>query len=300
MKNPITLLLILFVSFTIVKAQTNTMDTQKNTVIGDASFETIYVYTVNTARINQNMTSYQNKYKQEIYTTILQGNNTVSKFWDYNLFKKDSILYSGTKNTATPDEIKKLNYLYNYKIEYLFLPVIIKNYPENAITATDEITPNDYLYREKKSKLDWKLKEDTSTVCGYRCYKAITKYGGREWIAWYSPEIAVSDGPWKLFGLPGLILKAQDATATHTFEAISIRQSERTIYLANNALRINTDRKTFIETKNKYENNPTPANNIPMDQISSFEVMRRGELTLINGKRAIMKRSTVYSPLELE
>lgn len=298
MKKAITLLLLLTPVFiTYINANINELDTLKNNKVGTASFEVIYNYTVKTTSYGLNQLSPQNK--QELYTVILQGNNSASKFWDYNLFKRDSLILYGNDG-VTEDDIKRLNYLYNYKVKYLFMPIILKGYLGNAVTVVDEITPNDYLYKENTIKLDWELKKDTMTICGYKCYKAESTYGGREWIAWFTPEIAVSDGPWKLSGLPGLILGAYDKTESHDFEAISIRPSNRVFYLEKNALRINTDRKKFIENKNKFENNPAPANNVPMNQINSLEVMMGGEITLINGKRANMKRTNTYSPLELE
>jgi hypothetical protein len=35
-------------------------------------------------------------------------------------------------------------------------------------------------------------------------------FKGREYIVWYAPSIAYAEGPWKLGGLPGLILEAYD------------------------------------------------------------------------------------------
>lgn len=54
---------------------------------------------------------------------------------------------------------------------------------------------------------------------GYKCRKARLKYGGREWTAWYPPDLPISSGSWKFHGLPGLILKADDTTGMHRFEA---------------------------------------------------------------------------------
>lgn len=49
-------------------------------------------------------------------------------------------------------------------------------------------------------------------------------FRGRTWTAWYAEQIPIDAGPWKLHGLPGLILKSTDNSATHDFEAIIVRK----------------------------------------------------------------------------
>jgi len=46
------------------------------------------------------------------------------------------------------------------------------------------------------------------TIVGQQCLMAKTRFRGREWTVWYAPEVGIPLGPWKLAGLPGLILKA--------------------------------------------------------------------------------------------
>jgi GLPGLI family protein len=70
----------------------------------------------------------------------------------------------------------------------------------------------DYYYvKEKKSVINWKLEKETKKIGNYTCHKAIGTLRGREYIAWYAPTIPVPYGPWKLQGLPGLILEAYTA-----------------------------------------------------------------------------------------
>jgi len=193
-----------------------------------------------------------------------------------------------------------LNERYYTKVKYLFAPVILKNYPKEKITVTDDIIPEDYIYEENKVDRKWALQDGTLKVCGYECNKAVATFGGREWTVWYAPEITISDGPWKLYGLPGLILKASDATETHTFEAISIRKSDRPIYLDKNITQLKISRNQFIKNKNKFEEDPM--SNIPMTQIKSVGVYKDTNLIMINNKRtsARVSNKIKYFPLELE
>ena len=83
---------------------------------------------------------------------------------------------------------------------------------------------NMYRYEEPMKSPEWEIEPVRGTVAGYNCQKAKARFRGRDWSVWFTPEIPVSDGPWKLWGLPGLILKAEDAEKQYVFECIEIRQ----------------------------------------------------------------------------
>lgn len=63
---------------------------------------------------------------------------------------------------------------------------------------------------ENISDIDWQLHEESKQLGSFLCKKATCKFRGREWTVWYAPQIPVNHGPWKLQGLPGLILEAYD------------------------------------------------------------------------------------------
>lgn len=270
------------------------LESQKSTFIDKTQIECIYKYIVNAPLRN----TQGNEKLTEIYNTILQANGSVSKFWDWHSFKKDSIIYA-SKEELTADSIDKLEWKYNLKVKDLFVPVILKNYPQSKLTVTDEITPNDYIYEEDKANIDWVLKDDTMTVCGYLCYKALALFGGREWTAWYAPEISISDGPWKLYGLPGLILKAEDSTGVHAFNAIAIRHSNRPIYLNKNILQIKTKKEEFIKNKKEFEEDPEKSLS-SSPQITDITILKDLNILLVDGKRASINPQRAYSPLELK
>ncbi len=75
---------------------------------------------------------------------------------------------------------------------------------------TKERLFNNYLVEEQAPKIDWKITSDTLTLSGVSCQKAVTFFKGRNWIAWFAPEMPFLSGPWKLNGLPGLIIEAYD------------------------------------------------------------------------------------------
>lgn len=72
---------------------------------------------------------------------------------------------------------------------------------------------------------------ETDTVLGYLCQKAEAEFRGRKWYAWFSMEIPYNFGPWKLGGLPGMILKAEDSEKLFSWVAVGLQQPEnRYIY----------------------------------------------------------------------
>lgn len=74
---------------------------------------------------------------------------------------------------------------------------------------------------------NWKLVNETKVINTIKCKKAEVTFKGRNWIAWYSPEIPLPYGPYKFSGLPGLIIKITDDKGEFDFELIkSISESK--------------------------------------------------------------------------
>lgn len=102
---------------------------------------------------------------------------------------------------------------------------IYKNYPEGCVTERRYFDGDRHIYEEEWEKPQWEITDSVKTVIGYECFKAVCNYRGREWTAWFAPEIPIQDGPWKLCGLPGLILEAYDSHHDYSFTATGLRQN---------------------------------------------------------------------------
>ena len=85
-------------------------------------------------------------------------------------------------------------------------------------------------YEEKWRGQEWTLQEDTASFLGHQCQKAICRWRGRDYIAWFAPDIPVSRGPWKFGGLPGLIMKIYDVDSLYVFEAVAIEKGNFPIW----------------------------------------------------------------------
>jgi GLPGLI family protein len=70
--------------------------------------------------------------------------------------------------------------------------------------------------------INWILFNDKKTIAGYTCYRAEAQVRGRHFTVWYTPQIPISGGPWKLHGLPGFILSGTDKERKVIFEFDSI------------------------------------------------------------------------------
>lgn len=112
-------------------------------------------------------------------------------------------------------------------------------------------------YAEPKSEQQWKIVEDSAqTILGYECIMATMDYHGRKWKAWFTPEIPVSDGPWKFCGLPGLILLAKDNDNLFNFTAIGLENVDMEmphIYMKDDYSEV--DRKSALRDNEQYRAN---------------------------------------------
>lgn len=114
----------------------------------------------------------------------------------------------------------------NYKGESSLL---YKNRKKNRIIAIDGNDWEMYKCTEEVLPQTWEFLPDTLTVLGYACQKAVTTFRGRKYEVWFTPEIPINEGPWKLYGLPGLILKADADNGLFLFEAIGLENLEKKV-----------------------------------------------------------------------
>jgi len=89
------------------------------------------------------------------------------------------------------------------------------------------------LTKEEGNKINWKIMDEFKRISEFKCQKAIGFFRGREYTAWFTSEISVPFGPWKLHGLPGLILEAYDTDQMIYVVAKSITQNIDNISLSD-------------------------------------------------------------------
>lgn len=132
---------------------------------------------------------------------------------------------------------------------------VAKNFKNGSERVYDSWADEKGWYDEPLNEIQWTISDSTANVLGYECVMAQTDYHGRHWTAWFAPEIPLPDGPWKLCGLPGLVLRAESGD-DFLFEAKSIEKSDNVIppvYSPDNYSKI--DRRRALADEDYYRNN---------------------------------------------
>ena len=83
-----------------------------------------------------------------------------------------------------------------------------------------------YETEQSPEKINWKITNETLTLEGIQCKKAFADFKGRKWTAWFAEELPFISGPWKLIGLPGLILQAHDENKEVMFDFAGMEKVE--------------------------------------------------------------------------
>ena len=142
---------------------------------------------------------------------LIIKNNQESSYASENTYKQDSIRRLVKEGVLTAQEVMNDSHPKTGLNHF-----VQKNYSGQSMTIANLIALDNYIYNQK-NELFWQLSSDTLTIKNYFCNKATTTYEGRDYIAWYTTEIPISDGPYKFWGLPGLIIKIYDTENEYTF-----------------------------------------------------------------------------------
>ncbi|MDE7346656.1 MAG: GLPGLI family protein [Muribaculaceae bacterium] len=169
---------------------------------------------------------------------------------------------------------------------------VVKSISDNTLRYYDSAALDKYVYEETSEEWAWEILDSTKNILGYECVKATTDFHGRKWTVWFSPKIPLSDGPWKLGGLPGVILEASTDDNKYSFVATGIQQTSKIIvpvYLADDYEK--TDRKSFLKAKRAFLNNP----------LGSLSAQMGGDITISgNSGEPIFAASDVVDLIETD
>jgi GLPGLI family protein len=210
---------------------------------------------VGTYRITYQLDSTNSAKRTEILYLLL--GKTLSKFESRGELAADSILaFYETVPVSQADasiSTSQLITLTRSRFHY----TIYKLAASRQVYHYDRISTTHYRYEEPTNSLNWTITPATATVAGYACQRATASYGGRQWEAWFTREVPVSEGPYKFYGLPGLIVKVSDTRQHYVFELAKLTKptTERLITLPKKTP-IATDRATFRRAQAAYNTDP--------------------------------------------
>jgi len=162
---------------------------------------------------------------------VLQIGDDLSYGYSYLKYQTDSLFDSGGVGTWVENVQKNIkngtmSTLYSSDLMYA---KVFKEYKEKKLEVIDHISINYFIYGEDLTPQAWTLLDDTMTIAGYACQKAVCGYKGRSYEAWFTPEIPINEGPWKFYGLPGLIIKLYDTKRQYEFELVGFKNTDKKI-----------------------------------------------------------------------
>ena len=173
---------------------------------------------------------------------------------------------------------------------YCFVPEVWTGYPEGKVTVRDAIPPTIYEAREVRKAIEWEMGTDYAT-CSLH---------GRRWTVRYDEDIPTTAGPWKLCGLPGLIVDAVSEDSIHHFTLENIQHVATPIYYETSAITVKIAEKKLIKNRIKTFGNRLYVKNphyYITDNSSADEVFLNDGM-LINGV-CVNDKPHVFQPLEL-
>jgi len=146
---------------------------------------------------------------------VLYVGKRAGGYWSYDMIESNEQFKKAwaIAVAASPDGHPRINRMNRGSQTQYF------QYPnEQKMLVKDNLLFNSYLIQNPLPAIDWKISSDTATFGGLHCQKATCHFKGRDYIAWFSPELPVHIGPWKLNGLPGVIVDAHDVKNEVVFQ----------------------------------------------------------------------------------
>ena len=179
-----------------------------------------------------------------------------------------------------------------------FLFTRLKSRETGKIYSTVELAKDQFYYEQKQDLFDWEIHPDTRTIKGYQSQKATTSFAGRDYVAWFSPEVPIPDGPYKFNGLPGLILEIADTREHWVFSFVGLESfSPPKPFRLNFKHFIQLEKEPLMERFNDYRRDPLGyawkqglSQNVTMDPKDHKKLVKMFEQRL----------EKMNNPLELE
>lgn len=178
------------------------------------------------AAVNLSAQNQRFSYEYKFVTDSTNFNEVNSELMYLDIAKKGSKFYSQKKNIADSihqDRVTKQTRDFT-GIDYGLVPYVIeKSYPDFKVTFFNNLDMNKYKVSDNR-KMDWKILSEKEKIGDLNAQKATCNFAGRIWTAWFVSDIPIQDGPYKFHGLPGLIVKIEDKTKSHSFVLKEIKK----------------------------------------------------------------------------
>ena len=141
-----------------------------------------------------------------------------------NTYLKTYLTGDGKKSLYVEDFIDSQNKTDNQNamnIKTENNPVFYKELLDNKVTYEDMVTFKFFNILDRIDNYDWQIFPETKTILNYTCQKASLFFRGSIIEVYFTKDIPFSDGPWKLSGLPGMILEYRINNDAAIYNAIA-------------------------------------------------------------------------------
>ena len=181
---------------------------------------------------------------------------------------------------------------------------VLTDVANKEVICIEPIYPDRYETHETLAEIKWELTNDTMSIADVLCHRATGELYGKRWTAWYSEDIPTSAGPWKLRGLPGLIVKAEDAEGIHCFSLYETKNEEKNIEYVAHPDDQKVSRKQLLVFKKKTYGNARypkePTYYVAKGADGLAEVNMNGVWFYVGNGMLVPNKGRVYQPLELK
>ena len=176
------------------------------------------------------------------------GPSGVSRFYSYDRFYLDSLMLAAEGGGTMPD-------VWSLPAGTAF--TVYKNFPEpGRMTSTDVIGTENYLMEEAVPDFGWRVLDEWREVLGYRVRRAECSFRGRDYVAWFAPDLPYDTRLQYHYVLQGL---------TVADSGIRVEMPD--------AQYIRTDVGSYLRTLKRYTENPMLFD-IDMSAISSVRISK--------------------------
>ncbi|MDE1191420.1 MAG: GLPGLI family protein [Arachidicoccus sp.] len=192
--------------------------------------------------------STNNQYREESF--VLSFNENQSAFQANNIILRDSAMRTDKQNNSRKD----INTSSILKYRSNFPEFLITDINKKTVAVSNDFLLDEPIHLEYLEFIfhSWKINKEYKTINGIKCTKAEEDLFGRHWIVWFSTEYPMPFGPYKFFGLPGLIFKIEDSKEDYLYELRSIRKHSTimpTQYYSNPT---RVTKEKYLELFNRY------------------------------------------------
>ena len=155
---------------------------------------------------------------------------------------------------------------------------------------TSNVDSRSFFIYDKVDQPNWKIEENqTKTIAGYKCIKATGVFRGSNITAYFTKDLPYSAGPFKFYGLPGLILDIRVDNMDHEIwkaEKVTVDDKKSIVYKPQFLKNEKISLKDYVEVKEAHLNSlfkkvgdalPTSGGKITVQNNQRFTVEQKYE-----------------------